>query len=145
MAKSLAEKALAGTLHPEREQARPLQMAGAFPVCPPDMTDEVAEEWARLREAVGSRGYITEADAGVVESWCRSRVLVRQIDAEVQGVPLKDAIAGGLLTALDRAERRLAAAGRRLGLSPLDRERLPEPDEPDDFDALLLGRPTMEP
>lgn len=119
-------------------------------VCPSEVgsADEIVAleglarvEYARVKPLLIERGCYAESDEPILIAWTRAvataEIAARQLDA--LGLTSKvDHVPSAWSTIYDRATKQLIRLAERLGLSPLDRQRVkPEAALVDEFDGEL--------
>lgn len=108
---------------------------GTIPRAPTWLSKDAKAEWKRIMPLLVDRRILTEADMGMVESYCVSIGRVRDTERQMQDCQ-DAALSIKLFRMQDKAVQSARLLAAELGLTPVSRSR-PTIRDDDDDDSLL--------
>ena len=124
--KPTAVKKRQGTYRKHRAPKNPVVPPIKYPSCPSGLDAGAKREWRRLQKILEPLAYITEADRGPLEDYCRTQSMIWEA-AKLVRQGLEIAMAKGHVNALLKLQSQRDKLGGKLGLDPSERERLNVP------------------
>ncbi len=106
------------------------------PPVPSWLSPDAKSEWRRVMPSLAARKVLTNADMGLIESYCVSVGRSREIEREIQKA---DTVNGALFRMQDKAIQTARQLASELGLTPMSRSRSALRGNDDEADDADLG------